>query len=110
MPTYSGVRSASRPVGLLALAAITASMLVASAATSPEVRVVMTTRLMWERNRADEMFGGVERHMLMMAEVGTECEEPMADSVDHESLAAMSLPSLLYYVLFGEGRLVDETG
>jgi len=56
------------------------------------------------------MFGGVERHMLMMAEVGTECEEPMADSVDHESLAAMSLPSLLYYVLFGEGRLVDETG
>ena len=70
----------------------------------------MTTRLMWGSNRADEVFGGIERHALLTAEVGTECEGPTADSVDHESLAEMSLSSLLYYVLFGEGRLADETG
>ena len=27
----------------------------------------------------------------------------------HESLAAMSLSSLLYYVLVGDGRLTDES-
>lgn len=70
----------------------------------------MTTRLMWWSPCADEMSGGVKRPMLMMAEAGTEGDAPVPDSVDDESVAAMSLPSLLYYVLFGEGRLVDETG
>lgn len=70
----------------------------------------MTTKLMWERNGADELYGGIERHMLSMAEVGTKYVEPVTDFVVHESLAKMPLSSLLYYVLFGEGRLADETG
>ncbi len=70
----------------------------------------MTNRLMWERNLADEPAGGIERHMLSMTEVGTQYVEPVTDFVDHESVAEMSLSSLLYYVLFGEGRLADETG
>lgn len=65
---------------------------------------------MWEPNRADKAYGGIERHMLSMTEVGTQYFELVTDFVDHESLAEMSLSSLLYYVLFGDGRLVDETG
>jgi len=70
----------------------------------------MTTRLMRGSSLADESYGGIARRMLPMTEVGTQYVERVADSVDHESLAAMSLSSLLYYVLFGEGRLADETG
>ncbi len=70
----------------------------------------MTTRLMWNLTSADVLNGGIERRMLSETEVGTQYVEPVTDFVDHERLAAMSLESLLYYVLFGEGRLVDETG
>ena len=70
----------------------------------------MTTRLMWNRNPADELDGGIGRQMLSNTKVGTQYAEPVTDFVDHESLAAMPLSSLLYYVLFGEGRLADETG
>ena len=70
----------------------------------------MTTRLMSNRTSADELNGGIRRHMLSNTEVGTQYAEPVTDFVDHERLGAMSLESLLYYVLFGEGRLADETG
>jgi hypothetical protein len=70
----------------------------------------MTTRLMLNRTSADEPNGGIERRMLSNTEVGTQYVEPVTDFVDHERLGEMSLESLLYYVLFGEGRLADETG
>ena len=48
--------------------------------------------------------------MLSTPDASAVFEEWMADSVVECGLAEMSLSSLLYYVLFGEWRLVDETG
>jgi hypothetical protein len=65
----------------------------------------MTTRFMLE-HPADESFAraacGIVPH------VGARPGKTSVNSIDHEGLAAMSLSSLLYYVLVEEREVADE--
>jgi hypothetical protein len=70
----------------------------------------MTTRLTWGRGFADESFGGAVHEMELNSGARTEVEQPRMNFVARHAIAEMSLPALLYYVLFGEGSFADEAG
>jgi hypothetical protein len=68
----------------------------------------MTTRLMLEHADNELFARSAWKVATPTSLVGRRSEETLANSVDHESLAAMSLSSLLYYALVEEREVADE--
>jgi hypothetical protein len=68
----------------------------------------MSARLMLEQVFADGTIASTTRNILSTTNRRRSLENQMKKSVSGERAAEMSLSSLLYYVLIGEGRGADE--
>jgi hypothetical protein len=70
---------------------------------------MMTMRLMLKPLAVDESFIRFEPEMqTTIPRIGATSDQPLEMSAEYKRLAAMSLSSMLYYVLVGDREVADE--